>query len=77
MLLEAIMVIIVVLGTIVNIMVMVIKGIITTNTDSIRENIMITIATNRDNTTPAVTGLITIENPDTIGIVIARAIRAS
>lgn len=76
MLLETIMVIIVALGTIVNITVMAIKDIIVTNISSIRENIMITIATNRDSTNPVVTGLITIEDPGIIGIVITCAIKA-
>lgn len=71
------MIIIVVLVTIVNIMVMAIRDIMTTNINSIRENIMITIVTNRDNITPVVMGLITIENPDIIRIVLIRAIRAS
>ncbi len=57
------MVIIVVPDTIVNIMVLAIKDIMAINIDSIRENIMITIAINLDNTTPALTGLITIETP--------------
>lgn len=71
------MVIIVALGTIVNTTVMAIKDIMAINIDSIRENIMITIAINLDNTTPALTGLITIKTPDIIDIVITRAIRAS
>ena len=72
--LEAIIVIIVVMATIVNIMVMVIRDIMATNINSIRENIMDTIATSRDDITPGVMGLITIEIAGIIRMVIIRAI---
>lgn len=78
MLLEAIIVIIVILGTIVNTTVMAIKDIMAINISNIGEIIIVTIAIDQDNTTPDFTGIITIETPGIIvDIVITRAIRAS
>ena len=75
--LKAIIVIIIVSGTIVNIMVPAIKDIMATHTDRIREDTMIMMTTDIDTITLAGMDLITIAVLDTIGIIITRATRAS
>lgn len=74
MLTEAIIVITEVQITITGIMVMATKGIMTTNINGIRVNIMVTTVTSIDNITPGVTGMITVANLEIIGIVIISAI---
>ncbi|MGR3175227.1 MAG: hypothetical protein ACUZ8N_11615 [Candidatus Scalindua sp.] len=75
--LDIIMVITVVLGTMANITVLAIQGIMIINMSSIRENIIITIASNLDTITSGVTDLVTIKIMEIINVIIIRAIRAS
>lgn len=77
MLTESTIVITVVQITITGIMVMVTKDIMTTSISGIRVNIMVATVTSIDNITPGVTGIITVENTEIIGIVIISAIRVS
>jgi hypothetical protein len=79
------MVITVVLGTMTNIMVLAIQGIMIINMSGIRETIMITTATNLDTITSGVMDLVTIscqrqirhgeEIMDIIGIIVITAFR--
>ena len=75
--LDVIMVIMAVLDTTVNIMVLDIEGITVMSINSIRENIMITIATDLGTVSLDVMGLITIEIMGAIDLIIIPAFRAS